>query len=300
MKSNTSSVTRTYAPFPSAYPAQPAPYPVPSPSTFAPDSCRHNTQPLHGSPYHRPSEGPQYSVPPPLPPMTGPNPTLPPIRAGEDIDYKTRRPSMSALPNYATSDNRRASVDYGVSSDASTMSKETDLRTTPDYYDRGGQCSLSPTPVARHSADFSSGHDIGTEFSRNSLRCSFGSGSSRSPHSSPASLHGISGGSYPPVSRPQDDGAVVNTPYTYSPHRTTPPYSTNSTSQISLPPPAQLFQPEPPSQLYEVRNPPYEESSGIGRCRVDLAPLRSLQRRHPYRRDPGDDKTLRRLGPRAD
>jgi hypothetical protein len=37
----------------------------------------------------------------------------------------------------------------------------------------------------------------------------------------------------------------------------------------------------------------------IGPTRVDLAPLHALQRSHPYRRDPIDDKALRLLGPRS-
>ncbi|KAJ7887673.1 hypothetical protein B0H14DRAFT_3721535 [Mycena olivaceomarginata] len=40
-----------------------------------------------------------------------------------------------------------------------------------------------------------------------------------------------------------------------------------------------------------------ERRGEIGPCR-DLAPLNSLTRSHPYRRDPMDDKTLRLLGPR--
>lgn len=77
----------------------------------------------------------------------------------------------------------------------------------------------------------------------------------------------------------------------------TPQVSHNNYAQISLPPPAQLFRPEAPTELFAVRT--TEDSTGaIGSSRVDLAPLHSLQRR-PYRREPVDDMALRSLGPRS-
>ncbi|KAH7924215.1 hypothetical protein BV22DRAFT_972841, partial [Leucogyrophana mollusca] len=89
-------------------------------------------------------------------------------------------------------------------------------------------------------------------------------------------------------------------PYLYSPfaQSSTSP-SPHGLPHISLPPPAQLLRSDPPAQLYEVAPPHHapNDSSGIGPCRVDLAPLYSLQRSHPYRRDPVDDKALRMLRP---
>jgi len=86
-------------------------------------------------------------------------------------------------------------------------------------------------------------------------------------------------------------------PYAFPPVTSSP----GRPGQISLPPPAQLLQPNGLLSLSEaqssMRN--VSDSSGPGPCRVELAPLRPLQRDHPYRRHPADDKALRMLGPRT-
>ncbi|KAL4078190.1 Gti1/Pac2 family-domain-containing protein [Scleroderma yunnanense] len=291
LKSTSSSVTRTYAPFPSpsSYPVQPPHYPATSPSTFSQESCRFSTQPSHSSPYHSPAEFPQYSQ---AFPIASSNSGLPPIRSDvENIDYKMRRPSLPISSNCSSAtDDRRSSADYTISLDSSSVSQR-----SPDYRDRGEQCSLSS--AARHGMTISPDHEGGAEFSsRNVPPCSYGGGSSRS---SPASHHGSPAGGYQSIHRSQDDVAGVNTPYTYSPQAAIPSYSFHGKPHISLPPAAQLLRSEPPSQLFEVTNPVPDDSMGIGPFRVDLAPLHSLQRSHPYRRDPVDDKALRMLGPRA-
>lgn len=287
LKSTSSSVTRTYAPFPSPYPVQSTPYPA-LPSTFTQECCSPGAQSSHNSPYCSPSEVPQFSVPPPMPPMASSNPSLPPIRSGvENIDYKMRRPSLPTMLNCSPDlADRRASADYSVPLDSSCISNR-----VPHHRDQQGSL---PSSAAHHGNSFSSAHDRGAEFtSRNALPCSYDGNSSRS---SPAPYHGSPAGSHQPLHRSQDDVTNVNSPYAYSPHTA---YPTHGTSQISLPPPAQLFRPEPPSQLIEVTTPSPEVPVGIGPCRVDLAPLHSLQRSHPYRRDPVDDKTLRLLGNRG-
>ncbi|EGO25873.1 hypothetical protein SERLADRAFT_388466 [Serpula lacrymans var. lacrymans S7.9] len=120
-----------------------------------------------------------------------------------------------------------------------------------------------------------------------------------------------------PSSLPPPAPSVSRSPYNASTylehnHPSSAPYSHSSPNgmstssppgaqALSLPPPAKLFPSEPPSQLYEVTSSPprsTSEAAGPGPCRVDLAPLHSLQRNHPYRRDPVDDKALRLLGPR--
>lgn len=289
LKPASSSVTRTYAPFPSPYPVQSTPYPT-LPPTLTQECCSPSAQSSPNSPYCSP-ELPQFSVPPPMPPMANSNPSLPPIRSGvENIDYKIRRPSLPTMLNCSPDpDDRRASADYGVPLDSSSISNR-----VPYYRDQ--QDSL-PSSAARHGNSFSSAHDRGAEFTfRNGLPCSYSGSSSGS---SPAPYHGSPAGMHQPLHRSQDDVTNMNSPYVYSPHTATSPYPAHGTSQISLPPPAQLFRSEPPSQLIEVTTHSPEVSVGIGPRRVDLAPLHSLQRSHPYRRDPVDDTALRLLGNRG-
>ncbi|KAG8214269.1 hypothetical protein J3R82DRAFT_11083 [Butyriboletus roseoflavus] len=72
-----SSVSRTYAPFPAAYPSQPTPYPGPSPPTFTQEPYRVSPQASHPPAFHHSPEMPQYSVPPPLPSLGSPSYTTP-------------------------------------------------------------------------------------------------------------------------------------------------------------------------------------------------------------------------------
>ncbi|KAF8445057.1 Gti1/Pac2 family-domain-containing protein, partial [Boletus edulis BED1] len=110
-----SSVTRTYAPFPAAYPTQP--YPGPSSPTVSPQSC-------HSPAFHHSCEIQQYSIPPPLPPL-GNLHTLPPLRPEiEDVEYKYRRPSLPTISDYqpsAQSRDRRVTFDQVQSADFSSI-----------------------------------------------------------------------------------------------------------------------------------------------------------------------------------
>ena len=217
-----------------------------------------------------------------MPPMTGSNSSLPPIRSGiENIDSIMRRPSLPTILNPPALGDRRASLNY---------------QRTSDYHDREEQRSIVSS-AAHHTSGFPSAHERAEFTPRGVLPCSYSTSSSRS---SPASHNGSPAGDHQPLHRSQDDVAGANSPYTYSSHTGTPPYSIHGTSQISLPPAAQLFRPEPPGQLIEVTMPSQEVSKGTG-CRLDLAPLDYSARHHPYRRrDPVDDKTLMRLpGPRS-
>ncbi|KAG9309226.1 Gti1/Pac2 family-domain-containing protein [Chiua virens] len=258
-----SSVTRTYAPFPTAYPAQSTPYPGPSHPTFTQEPYRVSPQASHPPAFRHSSEIPQYSVPPPLPPL-GTLHTLPPLRSEvDDVEYKYRRPSLPAIPDYqanAPGRDRRIAFDQDRSVEYSSMINPVSLsRPTPPLdspvEDRGSACAYANS-LREPTSNFV--RPIGEVFQQL------------------------------PDGASQDDNA-----FAYSSHATIQ----NSYSQISLPPPAQLFPSDPPTQLYAVR--PSEDAAGsIGPSRVDLAPLHSLQRR-PYRRDPVDDRVLRSLGPRS-
>ncbi|KAI6001637.1 Gti1/Pac2 family-domain-containing protein [Pisolithus orientalis] len=289
LKPTSSSVTRTYAPFPSAYPIQANSFSTP---TFVQEPGRLNSYASHTS--CQSSEAPQYSVPTPLSPVTSSSPTFSTTRSDDDADYKCRRPSLPTNSPPA-SDNRRTSMDYSMRVDSSTLvAREKGIApvTTSDYRRRDEQYHLPPT--ARCDMGLPSARDSGAAFSRNTSPYSYNLRSSRSPQGSSSSDYGTPVLGYTTVSGPRDAVSSGNSSYPYSPY-TAPSYTTRGTSQISLPPPAQLLSPERPSQLYEVTSSLQEKPTGIGSRRVDLAPLHSLKRSHPYKRDPVDDKTLRLL-----
>ncbi|KAF8550853.1 hypothetical protein OG21DRAFT_1468166 [Imleria badia] len=272
-----SSVTRTYAAFHTAYPAQPTPYPGPSPPMFHQEPCRVSPQASHPPPSHHPSEIQQYSIPPPLPPL-GVLHTLPPLRPeAEDIEYKFRRPSLPGLPDHQPnppSRDRRATFDQGRSADYS---------------------SIPHPPPPRHAAALPTSSPVEDRDAqyRPELACTYPSSlpESTSTFDRPSSSVGMFQ-SIPDTASQDGNAFAYNSPATAA----TQP-SHNNYSQISLPPPAQLFRSEPPTQLYAVRT-SEDHAGSIGPSRVDLAPLHSLQRR-PYRRDPVDDMALRSLGPRS-
>ncbi|KAF9218790.1 hypothetical protein BS17DRAFT_790659 [Gyrodon lividus] len=302
LKAPTSSVTRTYAAFPAAYPVQPSPYPGPSAPAFTQEPYRLGAQASHGSPCHHSSEIPQYSVPPPLPHL-GALHILPPLRSeSEDVEYKFRRPSLPGLPDYQPNAfDRRASIDYSSSPSDHSGTSSGGRRTAHDRHSHYSSIP-APSPIARHGTGLpgsSVSSDRGSEYSaRNTLPCTYRS-SSREPLGSQSTLERPSStiGTFQPIPKGSD---CEGTPYTYSPPTTSTVYTPpHNVSQISLPPPAQLFRSGPPSHLYEVPSSPEHTATGIGPSRVDLAPLHSLQRRHPYYRDPMDDKALRLLGPRS-
>ncbi|KAL0956834.1 hypothetical protein HGRIS_002945 [Hohenbuehelia grisea] len=132
----------------------------------------------------------------------------------------------------------------------------------------------------------------------------------RSPYTSPASPYPSSSFNYP-------------NSYPYPPSTSSTPHphaSASSLSRSQTPPqspPAQVMLPTlPPLNMLDNSSGSYPHQAdsptgsvasddsydrrALGPCRrVDLAPLHALQRTHPYRRDPLDDRTLRLLGPRS-
>lgn len=237
---------------------------------FNQESCRVSP---HPSSFH-PSEIQQYSIPPPLPPLEALH-TLPPLRPeAEDIEYKFRRPSLPGILDYQPnppSKDRRATFDQGRFADHPHPPPP-----------RHAGALLTSSPVEDRNAQY-----------RPELACTYPSSprESTSSYDRPSSTVGMFQSIPDPASR--DENAFA---YNSQAAAATQP-SHNNYSQISLPPPAQLFRSEPPTQLYAVRS--SEDPAGaIGPPRVDLAPLRTLQRR-TYRRDPVDDMALRSLRPRS-
>ncbi|KAI6002937.1 Gti1/Pac2 family-domain-containing protein [Pisolithus albus] len=293
LKPASTSVTRTYAPFPSAYAAQSTSYSAP---TFVQEPGRLNSYASHASSYYQSSEAPQYSVSSPTSSVADSTPTLSMTRPGDDVDHKFRRPSLSTVLNSTpASDSRRTSVDYNMPLDSTTLTireREFAPAITSHYRYPDEQCSLSPT--ARYDTGPSFAHDRGADFSRSTLSYSYSPRPSRSPRGSPSPDYGTPVAGYTVVSGPRDDVSGGSSSYAHSPY-TAPSCAARSTPQISLPPPAELLTPPRPSQLYEVTSSLQDGSTGVGPRRVGLAPLHSLKRSHPYKRDPVDDKTLRLL-----
>ncbi|KIK40000.1 hypothetical protein CY34DRAFT_807665 [Suillus luteus UH-Slu-Lm8-n1] len=306
LKSASSTVTRTYAPFP-AYSSQPSHYPNSPQSPYAQPDDSYRSGLGQSSQQFRPptSEIPQYSVPPPPPP-----PSIPPLRSSYEDDYKFRRPSLPTIPPSEHSSafyGRRSSADYSVSGTIPPLARartDTSLKPFAEYHasnDRGSSpafgssighppASGSTSSIHRPSEDLYS--------PRPPYSCSFNVRPSRSPPPSPSCRirPPSTVGNFQPVSRaPDDDGREPNQ-NVFSLDNSASFPSPHNSPHISLPPPAQLFRSEPPPQ-YEVASP--ADSSSIGPQRVGLAPLHSLQRSHPYKRDPVDDRALRLLGPRS-
>ncbi|KAF8835341.1 hypothetical protein BDN67DRAFT_959250 [Paxillus ammoniavirescens] len=303
LKAPSSSVTRTYAAFPAAYPVQPSHYPGPSASAFSNEPYRPVTQASHSSTFRHSSDTPQYSVPPPPLPPLGALHILPPLRSeSEDVEYKFRRSSVPGIPDYQLSAfDRRASMDYSSSPLISSVASSGGRRTPLDHHSRSDHYSPipAPSPLTRPGAGLpgsSVPSDRGSEHS--ALPCTCASSSRELPGSQPTLGRPSSTvGAFQPIQKDSDGEGNL---HTYSPHTTPPVYSPpHNASQISLPPPAQLLRSGPSSQLYEVPSSSEHAASGSEPPRVDLAPLHSLQRRHPYYRDPMDDKALRLLGPRS-
>lgn len=297
LRATNSTVTRTYAPFPTAYPSQPAHYANSPESSYSQldDSYRSGLG-QSSQQFRSPiSDIPQYSIPPPPPPPSHSLPPLPPLRPSYEEDYKFRRPSLPVLSQSEHSPmfhGRRSSVDYSASTIPPVPRS---LKPIPDYHPPAFSASMS---LINHPAPSGTGPRASEDLhsTRPPFICSYNLRTSRSPPSSPSShiRPPSTVGNFQPVTRVSDDDCRENA---ISPEdRSTRFPSPHSISHVSLPPPAHLFRSDPSPQ-YEVPSP--ADASSIGPQRVGLAPLHSLQRSHPYKRDPMDDKALRLLGPRS-
>jgi len=308
LKATNSTVSRTYAPFP-AYSSQPSHYANSPQSSYSPQLDSPYRGLGQSSQQFRPptSDIPQFSIPPPPPPPSHSLPPLPPLRPSYEDDYKFRRPSLPILPQSEHSPlfhGRRSSVDYSASA-IPPFAKSRTEKPFADYHpsnDHGPSSAFGS--IMNHAAPSSGAPRASEDFysTRPSFSCSYNLRPSRSPPSSPSSQirppspqirSPSTVGNFQPVSRVPDDDCRESA---FSPpdHSASFP-SPRNISQISLPPPAQLFRSDPPPQ-YEVSS---ADTGSIGPQRVGLAPLYSLQRSHPYKRDPMDDRALRLLGPRS-
>ncbi|KAG1736024.1 Gti1/Pac2 family-domain-containing protein [Suillus lakei] len=290
LKTTNSTVTRTYAPFPTAYSSQPSHYPNSPQSPYSQSDEPYRSGLGQPSQQFRPpiSDIPQYSVPPPPPP-----PSLPPLRPLYEDEYKYRRPSLPTVPPSEHSSafyGRRSSADY---SPFSEYHASNDDGSSPAF----GASMNHPPASGSTSGAHRASEDLYS--SRPAFSCSFNVRPSRSPPPSPSCRMRPPStvGNFQPVSRaPDDDDDREPSQSAFALDHSASFPSPHNTPHISLPPPAQLFRSDPPPQ-YEVAS--TADSSSIGPQRVGLAPLHSLQRSHPYKRDPVDDRALRLLGPRS-
>ncbi|KAG5221365.1 Gti1/Pac2 family-domain-containing protein [Salix suchowensis] len=127
---------------------------------------------------------------------------------------------------------------------------------------------------------------LGTEINRSDVRAPY------------SSRHYVTERSYTyfPPTAVESHPSVPRThsPHDHRPASTNSAFATHAVPQIVVPE-ATYDAPSPTSSIESD-----ERRGSVGPSRrVDLAPLHALQRSHPYRRDPVDDRALRRLGPRS-
>jgi Gti1/Pac2 family transcription factor len=297
---------RKYAPFPTAYSGPSTPRPD-VPQTSAVPERHHQNDIAQGTSYYHPET---QALMPHFSPATGThyNNNLPPLHSPPHSDYDSER--RLSLPNIHADQNSA----HGRYADTPYHSGSTVAASQSHVYNETSTYSSSP-PLHHHAH----------------LRERFVSypRETQAPSSVEAQPH------YGEWQRPSPNGSSSSAPYTlrptYASTSTTHNYAHSSHSSDctgnggysrSHSPSSEHTSPttshshrSPSSHEYSLadeRHVPYETTSSVrtrfphdgetgngeGPGRVKLAPLHSL-RNHPYRRDPVDDKALRKLRPRA-
>lgn len=320
-------VTRTYAAFPSPYPGS-NPGLIGSSPSMQPVLMYEPYQSSH-TPGYGPSDlpSPQYSASSPLYP---PQRSLPPIR--EPTRRTAEHPERSIpSPQQQYSDYNRVGSRLGSMSINPSHKAHRSAHGYPSVlpplhseYDHHHSVYGSPnvlphphSPQAWYASpvqDFN--HDLPHMDSHSDAQASYTLRSSYPPsdHSTMGSSnpypHSTDMSNLPPPAvdlqshlHPQMRGHPQAPTRPRSPLSRDPRslYANSDPRQTSLPP---LMIPEhsypSPLDLQPANDTPHSDArrGSIGPCR-DLAPLNALTRAHPYRRDPVDDRTLRLLGPRS-
>jgi hypothetical protein len=348
----TSSVTRTYAPFPAAYPNRRRSRSPQNTGSSKLYEAHQNISNVHVPPIYSEAQITQYSAPSaaPLPQ----NPPLPPLRDLHQPSFDVRRQYVPPISQHVSGYSpqylydRPSSVDH-VAPGTEQASHRAAGVIAGNPKSSPNQVGLSPASSPLHIPHRNQTHPAYTSDSETVARCDTHSLSRR-----PSNLW------YSHPNSHLDDHAdtiPIRTEMTTYPVRTSYPpllepsisvpptlsYSQSETlSYVSLQSdPQSQMQPQIPPQLPShtylskshslsssspssttQHSSPCTESSyfpsfesyhlgescgidmesrrgSIGPSRVDLAPLHALQRNHPYRRDPVDDRALRMLGPRS-
>lgn len=298
----TGNSSRKYAPFPTGYSGPPTPRPEMAHMSVIDDRYYQNDAPQSSSYYHPETQTlmPQFSVPPP-PPPPGTHYSLPPLQTPH-AGYESERRSLS---NTHTDHN---GVD-GRYSDTPYQSGG-----SPQSNGYGHNAAYQAPPVHHH------GH-LRERFGSypRETQAAPGGGGEASPHYDEPSWQHVAGSSSSSsyTLRPSYTSASSSHTYASSAHpsdhtghgghsRSGTPLSELTSPALSHSPSAREY------SSSDERHVPYETTSSVrtkfpldgdaeqsnGPSRFKLAPLHSL-RNHPYRRDPVDDKALRKLRPRA-
>jgi Gti1/Pac2 family transcription factor len=290
-------VTRTYAPFPTIYSQYP-------PQSKASESVLmyepyENTN-LSGSYAHDPS--PRYTATAPGPDPHDDRSSLPPIQSYFDATHGVSAPSAAmGYPPISSPIQIKYPVTDSLEHPQRVSNPTTPCISAHPASDRPSQNQQTPAyPVPTR------------------LRSSPSPPPPNIPHTTNTYVERSSGYYFPAESPPTYTDGLTHHPspaYGYPPQRSTrhgpstdsdQPYRHESDSPSSQPspshrPPPLRVDPFPPSyDLLPTTEPSQVEGrrGSIGPDR-DLAPIYALTRPHPYRRDPLDDKTLRLLTPRS-
>ncbi|KAG9220463.1 hypothetical protein CCMSSC00406_0003919 [Pleurotus cornucopiae] len=289
-----SAPSRTYSAFPTPYSNQPG---TPSGS-----QSLHMYQPYPNTNYTPGYHSPVYS------PAAAHRTTLPPLSRNYTSPDPPPRLSPAAGPQYGEYSQPPAMSERSWSSTSSTHRNSDAYYSDDPNSPAGSYRSLAPphshtsqppsqpqsvysadsprTPVDAHQPLPPWPVTLGTEINRSDVRAPY------------SSRHYVTERSYTYLP-PTTVDSHPSIPRAHSPHDHRPASMNSAFATHAVPP---IVVPEAtydaPSPTSSMESDERRGSVGPSR-RVDLAPLHALQRSHPYRRDPVDDRALRRLGPRS-
>ncbi|KIM75978.1 hypothetical protein PILCRDRAFT_826828 [Piloderma croceum F 1598] len=299
---------RKYAPFPTPYSGPSTPR-LEMPQTSTSPERHHQNDVTQGTSYYHPETQalmPHFSVPPPA---AGTHYNLPPLHNPPHSDYESER--RLSLPNIHADHNgahgRYPDTSYHSGSAAVAASQSHVYNETATY---------SSSPPLHHHAH------LRERFVSYPRETQAPSGAEAQPQYGEWQRASPSGSSGSAAYTLRPSYTSTSTTHNYSRSSHSSDFAGNGGYSRSHSPPSEQTSPttshshrSPSSHEYSLadeRHVPYETTSSVrtrfprdgeaengeGPDRVKLAPLHSL-RNHPYRRDPVDDKALRKLRPRA-
>lgn len=291
-----SAPSRTYSAFPTPYSNH-----LSQPGTPSGSQSLHMYQPYPNTNYTPGYHSPVYS------PAAAPRTTLPPLSRNYTSPDPPPRLSPAAGPQYGEYSQPPAMSERSWSSTSSTHRNSDAYYSDDPNSPAGSYRSLAPphshtsqppsqpqsvysadsprTPVDAHQPLPPWPVTLGTEINRSDVRAPY------------SSRHYVTERSYTYLP-PTAVDSHPSIPRAHSPHDHRPASMNSAFATHAVPPivvPEATYDAPSPTSSMESD----ERRGSVGPRRVDLAPLHALQRSHPYRRDPVDDRALRRLGPRS-
>jgi hypothetical protein len=278
-KPTSSTVTRTYAPFPSAYNSHP------QESSHA--SHMYDSYPEHVRPgdSYRPTSS-HYARSPPPQPHSGSQFPLPTSRLPHHPEFDSDDQPAQTPYDYAHRDSyaRRHSLSPSENMPRRSTSLNEGYSTQPGpsaHHPYGGSAFQRPM-YRTHSSK--SGESPTTDYPYPSPTLSFIERQSNVRAEPPRRIQS------PEAASPVNDPEGLNY---YAYHSRLPPHDPHSSSS-----PPDLVGHSPHAYVQEGTREDDGHGGNSGPYRsVGLAPLHHLQRVQPYKRDPLDDRALRMLGP---